>query len=125
MSASVPEGRPTRPAEPAESAPPGSSPVEPSALEELAREQTTARVALTQERQDALDRQARFAGWFMLFGVGPAALVAVILALLTDRPDLVWPFFGLGIGVQIWRIWKEQRHIARLERELEDPIDGS
>jgi hypothetical protein len=51
------------------------------------------------------------AGWFMLFGVGPAALVAIILALLTGRPDLVWPFFGLGIGVQLWRIWKEQRRI--------------
>lgn len=50
---------------------------------------------------------------------------AVILALLTDRPDLVRPVFGLGIGIQIWRIWQEQRRIADLERELEDPIDGS
>jgi hypothetical protein len=100
-------------------------PREQSALAELEREQTSARVSLTRERQEALDRQARMAGWFMLFGVGPAALVAIILALVTDRPDLVWPFFGLGIGVQIWRIWKEQRRIAKLERELEDPIDGS
>jgi hypothetical protein len=96
-----------------------------SALDQLAQEETTARASLTRERQDALDRQARMAGWFMLFGVGPAALVAIVLALVTDRPDLVWPFFGLGVGVQIRRIWKEQRQIARIERELEDPIDGS
>lgn len=100
-------------------------PREESALAELEREQTTARVSLRKERQAALDRQALHAGWFMLFGVGPAALVAVILALLTDRPDLVWPVFGIGIGIQLWRIWKEQRRIKRLELELEDPIDGS
>ena len=102
-----------------------SPPPEGSALAELAREERTAREGLTAERQSALDRQARMAGWFMLFGVGPAALGAIILALLTDRPDLVWPFFGLGIAVQIWRIWREQKRIQRIEQELEDPIDGS
>ncbi len=105
-------------------APTGAGP-ESTALQALEEEQTTARVALARERQEALDRQAGLAGWFMLFGVGPAALVAVIIALLTGRPDLVWPFFGLGVGVQLWRIWKEQRRIGKLERELEDPIDGS
>jgi hypothetical protein len=96
-----------------------------SAMGELAREQITARTSLTRERHDALARRARFGAWFVLFGVGPAALVAVLLALLTDRPDLVWPFLGLGVGVQVWRIWKEQRRVKAIERELEDPIDGS
>jgi hypothetical protein len=99
--------------------------VEPSALAELEAEERTARQGLMSERRDALDRQARMAGWFMLFGVGPAALVSILLALATGRPDLIWPFFGLGVGVQLWRIWKEQRRIKEIERELEDPIDGS
>lgn len=98
---------------------------EPSALEELAREERTARQSLMEERRNALDRQARMAGWFMLFGVGPAAIVAIVLAMLTGRPDLVWPFLALGVGVQLWRIWQEQRRIREIDHELEDPIDGS
>ena len=98
---------------------------ETSALAELEREERTARQSLTQERYEALDRQARMAGWFMLFGVGPAALAAIVLAMVTNRPDLVWPFLGLGIGVQLWRIWKEQKRIKQIDKELEDPIDGS
>lgn len=98
---------------------------EASALAELEREQRTARQNLTAQRQEALDRQARMAGWLMLFGVGPGALAAIALALVADRPDLVWPFLGLGVGVQLWRIWKEQRRLKAIERELENPIDGS
>ena len=75
--------RPPRPKEPAASGP-GPVPDEPSALEELAREETTARTALTREKQDALDRQARFAGWFMLFGIGPAQLEALRTELEID-----------------------------------------
>ena len=98
---------------------------ESSVLAELQKEDRTARQGLMQERREALDRQARMAGWFMLFGVGPAAVVAIVLAMVTGRPDLVWPFLALGIGVQLWRIWQEQRRIKEIERELEDPIDGS
>ena len=97
----------------------------PSPLAELALEERTARENLTTQRQDALDRQARMAGWLMLFGVGPAAVAAILLAMVAGRPDLIWPFVGLGVGVQLYRIWKEQRRIKQIERELADPIDGS
>jgi len=85
----------------------------------------TARVGDVVARKVA--QPASVSMWLRLLFVAASswALVAVILALLTDRPDLVWPVFGAGIGIQIWRIWKEQRRIAKLERELEDPIDGS
>lgn len=111
--------------EPAAPQPLAPDPAESSAMAELAREQTTARASLTRERKEALDRKARSMAWFLIFGAGPAALVAILLAVLTDRPDLVWPYFGLGIGVQIWRIWRDQRRIQAIELELEDPIDGS
>ena len=98
---------------------------EESALAELEREEVTARESLRRERSEALERQSRLAGWLMLFGFGPAAVAAILLAMFAGRPDLIWPFVGLGVGVQLYRIWKEQRRIKDIERELEDPIDGS
>lgn len=96
-----------------------------SALDILGAEEVTARQNLTRQRHEALDRQSRHAGWLMLFGFGPGAVLAILLAMVSGRPDLIWPFVGLGAGVQIWRIWKEQRRIRALEKQLLDPIDGS
>jgi hypothetical protein len=99
--------------------------VERPALAILAEEEVTTRENLTRQREEALDQQRRHATWLMMFGLGPGALLAVGLAMISGRPELVWPFVGLGAGVQIWRIWKEHRRIRKLEKDLVDPFDGS
>lgn len=96
-----------------------------SELEEYRTEEVTARQNLRRERGDAIEKQSWATGWLMLFGFGPATLVAIVLALVFGRPDLVLAFAGLGAGVQLWRIWKQRRRIKQIEKELEDPIDGS
>ena len=95
------------------------------ALDILADEEVTTRENLTRQRREALERRRQHATWLMMFGFGPGALLAVGLAVISGRPELVWPFVGLGAGVQIWRIWKEQRRIRKLEKDLADPFDGS
>jgi glycine cleavage system aminomethyltransferase T len=96
-----------------------------SELAALERNEITARQSLLRERREAMKRQGRNTGWLMLFGFGPATLAAIGLALLSGRPDLIWPFVGLGAGVQVYRMWKEQRRLRAIQRELADPIDGS
>ena len=99
--------------------------VERPALDILADEEVTTRENLTRQREEALDQRRRHASWLVMFGFGPGAILAVGLAMISGRPELVWPFVGLGAGVQIWRIWKEQRLIRKLEKGLADPFDGS
>lgn len=102
-------------------------PNRPDASEIAAYEEreVTAREALRRARAEALDKQGREMGWLMLFGVGPAALVAIVLAIVFGRPDLVVVFGGLGATVQLWRVWRDHQRIKDIERELDDPIDGS
>lgn len=98
---------------------------EASALEELRKEEVTARSALVRERGEAIESRSRATGWLMLLGFGPAALVAIVLALVLGRPDLILGFAGLGAAVQLYRVVQEHRRVKKIERELEDPIDGS
>lgn len=100
-------------------------PASRSALEEFESDEISARDHLTRQRGDALERRSRAATWFMMFGLGPAALLAVGLALLLGRPELMLPFAGVGAGVQLFRIWREHRRIRKIDDELADPIDGS
>lgn len=98
---------------------------ESSELAKFEQEQQTSRELLKRERYDAVDRRSMATGWLLLFGFGPAALVAITLAFVLGRTDLILPFIGLGAGVQIWRLWRESRRIKRIETELEDTMDGS
>ena len=104
---------------------PGSQPNKSTELTEYREHEVSARESLHHERGEALEKQSWDTGWLMLFGFGPATLAAIVLALVFGRPDLIAAFVGLGAGVQIWRIWKGRRHIREIEKELEDPIDGS
>ena len=99
--------------------------VQAGGIEKFEREEVTARQSLLRERGDAIDKKAWAEGWLLLFGFGPAAAAAIALALVAGRPDLIWPFIGLGSAVQIFRIWKERKRIKKIEVELLDPIDGS
>lgn len=98
---------------------------EPSAIEEFREEEVTARSALVRERERAIEARRKDTSWLLLFGFGPAALAAVVLALVVGRPDLILGFAALGAGVQLYRVFQESRRIKRIEQELEDPIDGS
>ena len=98
---------------------------EPSEVARLEATQRTARELLREERFEALDSRSRATAWLLLFGFGPAALIAIVLAAVLGRADLILPFVGLGAGVQLWRMWRESRRIKRIEQELEDPMDGS
>lgn len=100
-------------------------PASRSALDEYESLEVSARQHLTQQRGDAVERRGRQAAWFMLFGFGPAALVAVGLAFLLGQPELMIPFAGVGAAVQMFRIWRENRRIRAIDDELADPIDGS
>ncbi|MEM7414083.1 MAG: hypothetical protein AAF389_01220 [Gemmatimonadota bacterium] len=103
----------------------GVRPVSRSALEEFEHEEISARTNLMQQRGDAMERRRRAATWFMMFGVGPAALAAITLALLVGRPELILAFAGVGGVVQLFRIWREHQKVKAIEKELQDPIDGS
>lgn len=98
---------------------------EPSAIEQFREEEVTARTALQRERGEALESRSWATGWLLLFGFGPAALAAIVLAIIVGRPDLILGFAALGAGVQLYRVLQESRRIKQIERELEDPIDGS
>lgn len=103
----------------------GVRPVSRSAMDDFEQEEISARQNLTRQRGEAIERKGRQTAWLMLFGLGPAALVAIGLAFLLGQPDLLVPFAALGAGVQLFRIWRESRKIKELEKELADPIDGS
>jgi hypothetical protein len=98
---------------------------EPTAIERFERGEITSRETLLRERGEAVEKKAWATGWLMIFGFGPAAALSIALALAAGRPDLIWPFVGLGATVQILRIWREKRRIQRIEEELGDPMDGS
>jgi uncharacterized membrane protein len=60
-----------------------------------------------------------------MFGVGPAAVVAVGLAVLTGSVQLAAGLFALGVAVEAVRVWRLDRVVRDLRRALEDPMDGS
>lgn len=60
-----------------------------------------------------------------IFGVGPAGLAAIVLALVFRRPELAAAFLTLAIAVEVRRQWKLGRAIRDLVRALQDPMDGS
>lgn len=97
----------------------------PSAIAELRNEEVTARSSLVRERGEALESRSWATGWLLFFGFGPAALAAIVLALVVGRPDLILGFAALGAAVQLYRVVQESRRIKKIEQELEDPIDGS
>ena len=94
-------------------------------IEDYRAEEVTAREGLRRARDAAIEKQRWQTGWLLLFGFGPATLVAILLAVALRRSDLVVGFAGLGLGVQLWRIWRQRTFVQHLARELEDPIDGS
>lgn len=103
----------------------GVRPISRSAIEEFEQDEVSARINLMQQRGEAMERRSKAAAWFMMFGVGPAALAAITLALMVGQPELILAFAGVGGAVQVYRIWREHQRVKDIEKELKDPIDGS
>jgi len=98
---------------------------DPTAIEQFELEEVTARQTLVKERGSAVTRKRWAEGWLLLFGFGPSTAAAIAIALVAGRPDLIWPFIGLGATIQLVRIWRERRRIRTIDNELRDPMDGS
>lgn len=87
----------------------------------LARE----RSALLSELREARAERLRPTGWARAFGVGPAGLAAVVLAVIFRRPELAAVFLSIGIAVEVRRQWRLTNTIRGLLQALQDPMDGS
>ena len=86
----------------------------------------TEREALRQELDEALRKKQWATGWLMTVGFGPAAIVAVLLALFVDGSrELAIGFALLGAAVLALRAYRADQRIKELERALQDPMDGS
>ena len=105
---------------------PGSTePAPPRPTEAWSPSLVKERKVLHRQLQEARDARLRPRGWAAIFGVGPAGLVAVILAFVFRRPELAAAFLTLGIAVEVVRQWRLSRTIRAVLRALRDPMDGS
>lgn len=97
-----------------------------SALEGSELAAPTEREALQRELEEALRRKRWATGWLMTVGFGPAAVIAVLLALFVEGSrDLAIGFAFLGAAMLALRAFRLDQRIKELERALEDPMDGS
>ena len=97
----------------------------PGDLADYVGAEPTERENLERELGEARADRSRRMLWTALFGVGPAAVVAVGLAALTGSLGLAAGLFGLGVVVEGVRIWRLNRVVRDLTRALEDTMDGS
>jgi len=99
---------------------------ESSAVEEFEQARLSERQLLREERERAIAEKRKASTWLLLVGFGPAALIAVALALLVEGSrDLAWGFVALGAAMLALKIYRADRRIKDIERQLEDPMDGS
>ena len=97
-----------------------------SELDAYLRADRSERQIVRDELDEAIRQQSRATGWLITLGFGPAALVAVLLALFIEGSrDLAIAFAALGTSVMGLRAWRASRRVRELERALEDPMDGS
>ncbi|MDH3271091.1 MAG: hypothetical protein OEN56_07155 [Gemmatimonadota bacterium] len=97
-----------------------------SAIVEFAQASPTEREILHDELAEARRQKSWATTWLMVVGFGPAAIIAVLLALVVEGSrELAIAFALLGAAVLGLRAYRAERRIQELERELEDPMDGS
>ncbi len=97
-----------------------------SEIEEHELTEMTTRQALQAERGAAIEKKRKATTWLVTLGFGPAAAVAVLLALFVEGSrDLAVSFGFLGALLLLLRVYREDRKIKKLEAELRDPLDGS
>jgi hypothetical protein len=97
-----------------------------SAIEEFERTQPTERELLRDARSEAMAEKSKATAWLLAVGLPPAALVAVALALLIEGSrNLALGFVALGAATLALKIFRAHRKIKDIEKQLEDPMDGS
>lgn len=97
-----------------------------SALEAFEAEQLSGRETLQAEHARAVARRKNALTWLTVVGVGPAALLAVLLALFFEGSgEVAMGLAGLGAAVLAVRSWRAHQDVREIERELADPMDGS
>jgi len=101
-------------------------PPEGSSIDAFEANQPTGREALEEELATAVARRRNAITWLTVVGVGPAALLAVLLALFVEGSgEVAIGLAALGAAVLSLRAWRAHRDVRDIERELEDPMDGS
>ena len=81
---------------------------------------------LEEEHARAVARRRNAITWLTVVGVGPAALIAVLLALFVEGNGTVAVgLAALGTAVMAMRAWRAHKDVREIERELADPMDGS
>lgn len=99
---------------------------EGSAIDAFEADQPSGREALKEEHAKALARRRDALTWLTIVGVGPGALLAVLLALFVEGSEgLAIGLAALGMAVMALRAWRAHQDVRRIERELADPMDGS
>jgi hypothetical protein len=89
------------------------------------RFQPTERELLWEQLLEAREARRRPSGSLVIFGPGPAALVALILGVGFDNLYLAGAFLALAVTVEVVRQWMLSRTVRDLWRALRDPMDGS
>lgn len=89
------------------------------------RFQPTERELLWEQLLEARDARRRPSGWASIFAVGPAAVTALVLAVVFGSYHLAAGFLLLAVVVEVIRQWRLAKTIRDLWRALQDPMDGS
>lgn len=97
-----------------------------SALDAYRRRERTGRELIERELYDAIDERGRALAWLVGLGVGPAAVVAVALAVFVEGSlPLAVVFIILGVVALLFRVYRAHQRVRDLVGQLQDPMDGS
>jgi len=97
-----------------------------SAIEAFEQAQLTERELLGKARSEAVAERNKAATWLLAVGLPPAALVAIALALLIEGSrNLALGFVALGGATLVLKVFRAHRKIREIDKQLEDPMDGS
>ena len=99
---------------------------EGSEIDAFEADQPSGREVLEEEHARAVARRRNAITWLTVVGVGPAALIAVLLALFVEGSEaLAIGLAALGMAMLAVRVWRAHQDVRDIERELADPMDGS
>lgn len=98
----------------------------PSVLDAYVRREVTEREALQRERLEAIGARTHAIGWLVAVGVGPAAVLAVILAAFVEESlPLAILFALMGLIALVLKAYRAHQRVRDIERQLADTMDGS